>query len=73
MVAIWLLLGMAEFEDLGIEILLGDLAGSSPATLVIDCIDPDGLAGVIAGFIPVGLVDDSETLPLVVSAFVKRF
>jgi len=68
MVAIWLLLGMAEFEDLGIEILLGDLAGSGPAPLVIDCVDPDGFAGAIAGFIPVGLVDDSKTPAFVVSA-----
>ena len=59
---------MAEFEDLGFEILLGGLAGSGPAPLVINCIDPDGLAGVIAGFIPVGLVDDSETPAFVVSA-----
>ena len=52
---------MTKFQNLGFEILFGDLAGGGPATLFIDGIDPDWFAGSMARFVAIGFVKDAET------------
>ena len=52
---------MAKLQDFGPEILFRDLACCRPTSLAIDCVDPDRFSGVIARFIAIGLVQDTET------------
>ncbi len=55
---------MTELQDLGPQILLGDLAGGGPASLAVDGIDLDWFAGSIARFVEIGFVKDAETTRL---------
>ena len=54
-------LRVTELQDLGPQILLGDLAGGGPASLAVDGIDLDWFAGSIARFVEIGFVKDAET------------